>query len=122
MSTTARALSHRDLALLRATAAGRCELICGCQPDLLIEGRWCCDQTAAHQLAAAGLLGPGVSAPTGASARRAHRYRPCRAARRLNRTERALKSAIDRLEYGAPVETTRPSEAYSSTTMPVLMS
>ena len=65
MSTTARALSHRDLALLRATAAGRCELICGCQPDLLIEGRWCCDQTVAHQLAAAGLLGPGVSAPTG---------------------------------------------------------
>ena len=42
VSTTAAAapaLSRRDLALLRATAAGRCELLCGCAPDLLVDGR-----------------------------------------------------------------------------------
>lgn len=60
-------LSRRDLALLRATAAGRCELVCGTHPDLLIDGLWCCDQTAAaHTLAAAGLLTPTVAAPVGA--------------------------------------------------------
>jgi hypothetical protein len=59
------ALSHRDRALLRAAAAGRCELVCGCRPALLIDGRWCCDQGAAHQLAAAGLLAPSRSAPVG---------------------------------------------------------
>jgi len=61
---TALTLPHLDRIVV---AAGRCELICGCQPDLLIDGRWCY-QNAAHQLAAAGLLGPGVSAPTGALA------------------------------------------------------
>lgn len=59
-------LSRRDLALLRATAAGRCELVCGCHPDLLVDGRWCCDQAAAHTLAGAGLLVPAVAAPPGA--------------------------------------------------------
>ena len=68
MSTTtpaAPALSRRDLALLRATAAGRCELVCGCEPDLLVDGRWCCDQSAAHALAAAGLLAPATQALPG---------------------------------------------------------
>jgi len=66
VSTTACALSCRDLALLRAVAAGRAELVCSRLPDLLIDGRWCCDQSAAHQLAASGLLAPAVPAPTGA--------------------------------------------------------
>jgi hypothetical protein len=65
VSTMTFAPSRRDLALLRAVAAGRAELVCGCQPDLLIEGRWCCDQPAAHQLAAAGLLSPAIPAPVG---------------------------------------------------------
>lgn len=51
-------LSRRENALLRAVAAGRCELVCGCEPDLLIDGRWCGDQNAAHNLAAAGLIAP----------------------------------------------------------------
>ncbi len=65
MSSMTAVLSRRDLALLRAVAAGRAELVCGCQPDLLIDGRWCCDQSAAHQLAASGLLAPTRPAPAG---------------------------------------------------------
>lgn len=42
MSMTPLKLSCRDLALLRAVAAGCCELVCGCHPDLLVDGRWCC--------------------------------------------------------------------------------
>lgn len=58
MSSTEPELSGRETALLRAVAAGRCELVCGCEPDLLIDGRWCGDQSAAHNLATAGLIGP----------------------------------------------------------------
>lgn len=65
MSTMAPALSHRDRALLRAVDAGRAELLCGGHPDLLIDGRWCCDQWTAHQLAAAGLLAPATPAALG---------------------------------------------------------
>lgn len=49
-------LTHRHYALLRAVAAGRCELTCSCEPDLFIDGRSCCDQMAAHLLAHAGLI------------------------------------------------------------------
>lgn len=49
-------LSNRHYALLRAVATGRCELSCSCEPDLYIEGRTCCDQTAAHLLAHLGLI------------------------------------------------------------------
>jgi len=38
VSTTACALSHRDLVMLRAVAAGGAQLLCGCLPDLLIDG------------------------------------------------------------------------------------
>jgi hypothetical protein len=49
-------LTHRHYALLRAVAAGRCELSRSCEPDLYIDGRTCCDQQAAHLLAHAGLI------------------------------------------------------------------
>jgi hypothetical protein len=57
------ALSGRDRAILRAVAAGGAELSWGAEPDLLLDGRYCCDQPAAHRLARAGLIAPvGVCA------------------------------------------------------------
>ena len=58
-------LTHRHYALLRAVGAGRCELTCSCEPDLFIDGRTCCDQTAAHLLARAGLIRPAVRGRVG---------------------------------------------------------
>lgn len=53
-------LSGRERALLRAVAAGRCELGGGCEPVLLIDGLTCADSGAARRLVAAGLIGaPG---------------------------------------------------------------
>lgn len=49
-------LTHRDRAILRAVAGGTAELIGGAQHDLLVDGRCCCDQMAAHRLAKAGLI------------------------------------------------------------------
>ncbi|MGD9525898.1 hypothetical protein [Pseudonocardia sp.] len=49
-------LTRRDRAILRAVAAGGAELLCGSGPDLLIDGRCCCDQLAARRLARAGLI------------------------------------------------------------------
>ena len=49
-------LTHRHYALLRAVAGGNCELTWSCEPDLFIDGRTCCDQTATHLLARAGLI------------------------------------------------------------------
>ena len=49
-------LSHRDRAILRAVAGGTAELIGGSEPDLFVDGRYCCDQMAAHRLAKAGLI------------------------------------------------------------------
>ena len=61
---TAAALSHRDRAILRAVAGGTAELMGGAQPDLLVDGRCCCDQMAAHRLARAGLItGDGPAVP-----------------------------------------------------------
>ena len=51
-------LSSRDRAILRAVARGSAELVYGAEPDLLIDGRCCCDQSAAHRLARAGLIAP----------------------------------------------------------------
>ncbi len=48
----------RVLAMLRAVAAGRAELVCSCEPDLFIDGLCCCDQYTAHQLARRGLIRP----------------------------------------------------------------
>jgi hypothetical protein len=47
--TTAVQLSGRDRAILRAVAAGNAELAWGAEPDLLLDGRFCCDQSAAHR-------------------------------------------------------------------------
>lgn len=59
------ALTGRDRAILRAIAAGGAELVYGSEPDLLIDGRCCCDQIAAHRLAHAGLIAAAVEAATG---------------------------------------------------------
>jgi hypothetical protein len=74
--TTTTTLSGRDRAILRAVAAGGAELQLGTEPDLFLDGRCCCDQSAAHHLvragyiaaAALGLVGERVAAaltPTG---------------------------------------------------------
>ena len=54
--TTTSTLSGRDRAILRAVAAGGAELQLGTEPDLFLDGRCCCDQTAAHHLVRAGLI------------------------------------------------------------------
>lgn len=51
----AEALTHRHRAMLRAVDAGRGEVLCGCTPDLLIDGRFC-DHVATHELFRAGLI------------------------------------------------------------------
>lgn len=51
-------MSGRALAMLRAVAAGRAELVLGCEPDMVIDGLPCCDQFMAHDLARAGLVCP----------------------------------------------------------------
>lgn len=57
MSTAAHAeLAYRHYALLRAVAAGRCQLTCSCEPDLYIDGRSCSDQQAGHLLVHTGLI------------------------------------------------------------------
>lgn len=58
-------LPRRSLALLRAVAAGRAELVCSCEPDLFIDGLSCCDQYTAHQLARAGLIRYAVTGTIG---------------------------------------------------------
>jgi hypothetical protein len=63
--TLAPALSARDRAVLAAVDAGRCVLVSGCEPDLLVDGRWFCDQPGARALVAAGLLVPAAAAAPG---------------------------------------------------------
>jgi hypothetical protein len=48
----------RDRAVLRAVAAGRCQIGAGCQPLLLVDGLVCADSDAGHRLVAAGLIEP----------------------------------------------------------------
>ena len=62
---SATALTRRDRAILKAVADGRAELVYGAEPDLLLDGRCCCDQMAAHRLAHAGLIAPLTIAPVG---------------------------------------------------------
>lgn len=50
----------RVMAILRAVAAGRAELMWSCEPDLFIDGLCCCDQYTAHQLAHGGLIRPNA--------------------------------------------------------------
>jgi hypothetical protein len=54
--TSTNTLSGRDRAILRAVAAGDAELQIGPEPDLFLDGRCCCDQSAAHHLVHAGLI------------------------------------------------------------------
>ncbi|MGH3937421.1 MAG: hypothetical protein ACRDTG_02115 [Pseudonocardiaceae bacterium] len=58
-------LTRRGLAMLRAVSDGRAELVCSCEPDLLIDGLGCCDQFTAHRLAGAGLIRPVVRGAIG---------------------------------------------------------
>lgn len=51
--------------MLHAVAEGRAELVCSCEPDLLIDGLGCCDQFTAHRLAGAGLIRPIVRGAVG---------------------------------------------------------
>lgn len=63
-------LTGRDRALLRAVAAGRCEIAPTGVPNLRVDGRWFCDQPRAHALLSAGLiaraLGPATAILTSA--------------------------------------------------------
>lgn len=52
-------LSGRQRALLRAVAAGRCELSCSQVPDMFVDGLCCCDQLSARQLVRAQLVTTG---------------------------------------------------------------
>ncbi len=56
MNTTTAALNHRDRAVLRAVAAGRCELS---GATLVVDGLCFADQFAAPRLTAAGLIAAG---------------------------------------------------------------
>lgn len=58
-------ITGRGLAMLRAVSDGRAELVCSCEPDLLIDGLGCCDQFTAHRLAGAGLIRPVVRGAVG---------------------------------------------------------
>ncbi len=56
-------LSHRDRAVLRAVAAGRCVVSEDIGMSLLIDGRYCSDQFAGVRLSSAGLIAASVSRP-----------------------------------------------------------
>lgn len=53
-------LTHRDRAVLRAVAAGRCVLA---GPTLLVDDLCCADQFLYARLAGAGLIGSGPAGP-----------------------------------------------------------
>jgi len=56
------ALSHRARSLLRAVRAGHGQLVCGCQPHLLVDGLHVCDMDT-HALA--GLIAPAIPGQVG---------------------------------------------------------
>lgn len=51
-------LTGRDRAVLRAAAAGRCQLGAGYAPVLRVDGFACADSSVGHRLLAAGLICP----------------------------------------------------------------
>ncbi|MFD1148507.1 hypothetical protein [Saccharothrix hoggarensis] len=53
MTTTTTPITHRDRAVLRAVAEGRCVYAAG---TLLVDGIGCCDQFVGPRLARAGLI------------------------------------------------------------------
>lgn len=61
--TTTSELSHRDRAVLRAIAAGRCEISADAGISLVIDGVHCCDQFIGRRLAQAGLIAATRSRP-----------------------------------------------------------
>jgi len=52
-------LSYRDRAVLRAVAAGRCEISAGAGAPVTIDGVGCCDQLVGPRLIRAGLIARG---------------------------------------------------------------
>lgn len=58
MDPVANGLSRRAVAILRAVADDRAEMTVSCEPDLRVDGLFCSDQTAAHELAHADLIHP----------------------------------------------------------------
>jgi hypothetical protein len=61
MTTTMREpLSHRDRAVLRAVARGRCRHSGDVGTPLLVDGVYCSDQLVGLRLAAAGLIATGT--------------------------------------------------------------
>ncbi|MEJ2857486.1 MULTISPECIES: hypothetical protein [unclassified Saccharothrix] len=61
-------ITHRDRAVLRAVAAGRCAYVAG---TLLVDGLACCDQFLGPRLVRAGLIagqGPARLTPAGRAA------------------------------------------------------
>lgn len=59
-TTTSQALSHRDRAVLRAVAAGRCAVSGDAGMSLVIDGVHCCDQLVGPRLTGAGLIAAGA--------------------------------------------------------------
>ena len=55
-TSTLSSLSHRDRAVLRAVAAGRCQIAAGAGAPLVIDGIGCCDQLVGPRLIKAGLI------------------------------------------------------------------
>lgn len=51
-------VNGRDRAVLRAVAAGRCQLETGCEPVLLVDGLVCADFSTGTRLVSAGLVEP----------------------------------------------------------------
>lgn len=49
-------LNRRQLAVLVATAEGRCELSSSCEPDVFVDGLCCCDHSVGGLLLRAGLV------------------------------------------------------------------
>jgi hypothetical protein len=58
-TAVAHELSPRDRAILRAVGRGRGEIVLGAGAVLQVDGRCCCDQSAAHRLVVQGLVAPG---------------------------------------------------------------
>jgi hypothetical protein len=56
MTATSFPLSHRDRAVLRAVAAGRCQISGGACTALTVDGLSCCDQFVGIRLTQAGLI------------------------------------------------------------------
>lgn len=58
-------MTGRDRAILRAVAVGSAELVCGCEPDLVMAASaYSADQAAAHALARWAIVGH-IPAPPG---------------------------------------------------------